>query len=113
MMQETEFVEISAPMDQFYVDNMGNQVFPIGGGMMINDDGELFGMWPLLDSPLELSVPTGTSVTGLDFPLEELGAAPLSTNSFARRPMRRLSNGVASPQTIAAPLPTVVREGVR
>jgi hypothetical protein len=41
MMQETEFVEIAAPMDQFYVDNMGNQVFPIGGGMMINDDGEL------------------------------------------------------------------------
>ena len=79
----------------------------------INDDGELFGMWPLLDSPLELSVPTGTSVTGLDFPLEELGASPLSTNSFARRPMRRRSNDNASPQVVAVPLPTVVREGVR
>lgn len=41
MMQETEFVEIAAEPQQFYVDNMGNQVFPIGGGMMINDDGEL------------------------------------------------------------------------
>jgi hypothetical protein len=41
MMQETEFVEIAAQPQEFYVDNMGNQVFPIGGGMMINDDGEL------------------------------------------------------------------------
>jgi hypothetical protein len=42
MMQETEFVEIAAQnQDMMYVDNMGNQVYPIGGGMMINDDGEL------------------------------------------------------------------------
>ena len=41
MMQETEFVEIAAEPQQFYVDNMGNQVFPIGGGMMMNEDGEL------------------------------------------------------------------------
>ena len=42
MMQETEFVEIAAPgRDQIYVDNMGQTVYPIGGGMMINDDGEL------------------------------------------------------------------------
>lgn len=42
MMQETEFVEIAAnSQEMVYVDNMGNQVFPIGNGMMINDDGEL------------------------------------------------------------------------
>jgi hypothetical protein len=42
MMQETEFVEIAAQnQDMMYVDNMGNQVYPIGGGLMINDDGEL------------------------------------------------------------------------
>jgi hypothetical protein len=42
MMQETEFVEIAAQnSNPMYVDSMGNQVFPIGGGMMINDDGEL------------------------------------------------------------------------
>jgi hypothetical protein len=42
MMQETEFVEIAAnAQEMVYVDNMGNQVFPIGNGLMINDDGEL------------------------------------------------------------------------
>jgi hypothetical protein len=42
MMQETEFVEIAAPgQDMIYVDNMGQTVYPIGGGMMINDNGEL------------------------------------------------------------------------
>jgi hypothetical protein len=42
MMQETEFVEIAAPnQDMIYVDNMGQTVYPIGGGLMINDDGEL------------------------------------------------------------------------
>ncbi len=57
----------------------------------INDDGELFGMWPLLDSPLELSIPAGTNVTGLDFPLQELGTSPLGSQGSSRRMMRRLA----------------------
>lgn len=57
----------------------------------INDDGELFGMWPLLDSPTELSIPAGTNVTGCDFPLEELGVAPLGASTPARRLLRRIA----------------------
>ena len=71
----------------------------------INDDGELFGMWPLLDSPLELSIPAGTNVTGVDFPLEELGVAPLGGSTNARRMLRRIALPANAGQAEAQPMP--------
>lgn len=71
-------------------------IYLIGAGTdrnddgFINDDGELFGMWPLLDSPLLLSIPGDSSLGGLDFPLEELGASPLGNQSGGRRMLRRI-----------------------
>ena len=77
----------------------------------INDDGELFGMWPLLDTPLELSIPSGTNVTGLDFPLEELGASPLG-NLPGRRMLRRIgtpTNARAGTEPSFGKAPVIVR----
>ncbi len=73
----------------------------------INDDGELFGMWPLLDSPTELSIPAGTNVTGVDFPLEELGVAPLGGSTNARRMLRRIALPANARRAEAGATPTV------
>ena len=73
----------------------------------INDDGELFGMWPLLDSPLELSIPAGTTVSGLDFPLEELGVTPLGSSTGGRRMLRRIALPAGSRQAASTPTPAL------
>jgi len=55
----------------------------------LGDPGELFGMWPLLDTPLDLDVTGGTNLSGLDFLLEELDSTP-TIQSVRREPLRLL-----------------------
>lgn len=59
----------------------------------IGDPGELFGMWPLLDTPLDLEVTGGTDLSGLDFLLEELDSTPTSRTAGRWQPLRLLRSG--------------------
>jgi serine protease len=66
----------------------------------INDAGELFGMWPLLDTPLELTVGPST-VTGLDIVLQAVTPPPpLLQASSNHKPMPRLRRLTAAPQEV-------------
>lgn len=60
----------------------------------IGDAGELFGMWPLLDTPLDLDVTGGTNLSGLDFLLEELDSTP-TAQSVRREPLPLLRTPAA------------------
>ncbi|MBX3464570.1 MAG: S8 family serine peptidase [Planctomycetes bacterium] len=59
------------------------------GDDFLGDDGELFGAWPNLDTPLILRLAGGEDLTGLDFGLQELATVPLGERP-ARPAWRRL-----------------------
>ena len=66
----------------------------------INDSGELFGMWPLLDTPLELTVGPST-VTGLDIVLQAVTPPPPALQaSSGHKPMPRLRRLFAAPAEV-------------
>jgi hypothetical protein len=66
----------------------------------INDAGELFGMWPLLDTPLELTVGAAT-VTGLDIVLQAVAPPPPALQASSnQKPMPRLRRLMATAQEV-------------
>lgn len=66
----------------------------------LNDAGELFGMWPLLDTPLELTVGAAT-VTGLDIVLQAVTPPPPALQASSnQKPMPRLRRLMATAQEV-------------
>jgi hypothetical protein len=58
---------------------------------LLGDDGELFGAYPSIDSPLPVTVVDGQSPGNLDFALQELVTVQsLGTGSPVRRTFRLL-----------------------
>jgi serine protease len=57
---------------------------------LLGDDGEIFGAWPDLDDPLEITVTGGVNQQNLDFSMQDLQTVQSTGGAGDRRAFRRL-----------------------